>query len=254
MRWASTRRMPPLISLPRAMPPWPSAKSLSSMRMFWQGAPASRPSRSGPPGHPLHRHAPAQHRVELPHGAVVEGEALEQHPLTADELDEVGPQEVAGSEAPRLHRHPLQVHPPQGRPVGLLEVGLVGGPGLLHLVVPVPPVGTVRPAVQGPGAGDGDIPGVPGVEQGAEIPAGAGLPVGIHHGVVFRQVPGDELYPGVRAVQPQLHPAFQPQRPGAVHPRREHQPPAPLGGQGVVGRMPRSGAHTARSGMTGGDI
>ena len=188
-------------------------------------------------GHPVHRDALALHRVELPHGAVFQGDALQQHPPAADELDEVGPQPPSLSEKALAHRDALLVHPAQGRPGGGLQVGSVVRPGLFDLVVPVPPVLGVRPAVQHAGAGDGDVGGVAGVEQGAVVVAGGGLPVGVDQGVIPLRVLGGEAEPRLGGGKAQLDPVLQPQRAGRVDAGAQFQHAAPRRAEGVDGLL-----------------
>ena len=170
-------------------------------------------------------------------GAVVQGHALQQHPLTAEELHEVRAEKMSPAKDPVRNRDALLVHPAQGTAVSPLQIRPVLRPGFLHLMMPVPPVIPVCSAIQRTAAGHSDVVGIAGVKQRAVVAAGAGFPVGKDQRIVpfrlFRREP--DL--GLRRCQLQLHTAFQTQRPGAVDPRREHQGAAARRTQRIDSRL-----------------
>ena len=188
-------------------------------------------------GQPIHDDAAALHRVQLPHGAVVQRHPLQQHPLAAQKLHKIRAEEMPPAKDALCHRNPLLVHPAQGFAGGKLQVRLICRPRILYLMMPVPPVIFVCSAVQRTAAGHGNVMGIPGIEQGTVIVAGAGLPVGEHQRIVpFRLLRGKGQQ-GLGRSQMQLHTAFQVQCPGAVDARREHQHPAACGAQCVNGGL-----------------
>ena len=82
-----------------------------------------------PVGHnmnPLYGHAAAQHRVQVPHGAVLYGKALQHNPLTADQLNKIGAQIVSVSQPPLLYRRAVHVHTAKKTAGGGLQVCAVG--------------------------------------------------------------------------------------------------------------------------------
>ena len=108
---------------------------------------------------------------------------------------------------PLRYRYPLHIHIPEKAPVCKLQIRPVIGPGIFHLVMPVPPVISVCASVQNSLSGYCYVTGAAGVDK-AEIVAGRRLPVGVYQGIVALYILIDKRKDRIFGCQMQLHPAL----------------------------------------------
>ena len=149
----------------------------------------------------------AQHRVQLPHGRVGNGNALYQHVGALDGLVEVGAQVVALTKHTVLGRGAVVGHLAQKLDIvvaGLGDAAIgVDGTG------PVPPVVLVGLAVQGALAGQSNVLLLVSVDQGAPVVQLGAFVVGKDQGVVCRGDVLGEPQDRVLILQVQVHVALE---------------------------------------------
>ena len=177
----------------------------------------------------------AEDGVQLPHGRVGDGDALDQNVGALDGLVEVGAQIVAFAEDALLCGGAVVGHLAQQ--LDVVVTGLGDGAVRVDGAGPVPPVVLVSLTVEGALAGQSDVLLLIGVDQRAPVVQLGAFVVGEHQRVVGRgDVPG-EAQDGVLAFQMQVDVALEGDGTDVIHTGRDDDRAAAVGAGLVDGAL-----------------